>query len=67
MFEHRIKHGIVTLCIVKSEDRKAAINAAVKRVIEFQRKGFTPRITNVDAETWALVEDVHNWPKTVVQ
>jgi hypothetical protein len=67
MFEHKIKDGVLTLCIVKSEDRKAAINAAVKRAVEFQEMGFSPEITNVDAESWALVDDVQNWQKATVQ
>jgi hypothetical protein len=67
MFEHKIKDGLLTLCIVKSADRKAAINAAVKRAIEFQELGFVPMITNVDKETWDLVDEVHDWPKATVQ
>lgn len=67
MFEHKIKDGVLTLCIVRSADRKAAINAAVKRALEFQEMGFTIEITNVDAETWALVDDVDGWPKATVQ
>jgi len=66
MFEHKIKDGVLTLCIVKSEDRKAAINAAVKRAIEFRDMGFSPMITNVDDETWALVDNIHDWQKVTV-
>lgn len=67
MFEHKIKDGLLLLCIVKSNDRKAAINAAVKRATEFQEMGFAPMIDNVDAETWALVDDVHDWGKGTIQ
>jgi hypothetical protein len=67
MFEHKIKDGLLLLCIVKSHDRKAAINAAVKRAVEFQEMGFAPMIDNVDAETWALVDDVHDWEKSTIQ
>lgn len=67
MFEHKIKEGLLTLCIVKSADKKAAINAAVKRAIEFQEMGFCPEITDVDAETWALVDDVEGWGKETIQ
>lgn len=67
MFEHKIKDGLLLLCFVKSEDRKAAINAAVKRAVEFQEMGFAPMIDNVDAETWALVDDVPHWGKARMQ
>lgn len=63
IFEHKIKDGLLLLCIVKSEDRKAAINMAVKRAVEFQEMGFSPMIDNVDAESWALIDDVDGWDK----
>ncbi len=63
MFEHKIKSGPLLLCIVRSDDRKKAINEAVKLAVEFQEMGFCPEIHDVDAESWELVDEVQNWEK----